>query len=187
MASNLTMPVGFKNAVSGDVEGATNGIVAANQSHNFLGGDDFGQVCEINSAGNSNCHLVLRGGESPNYHPITVKRIAKKLEEKGLAVRIMIDCSHDNSGQKAQNQIFVFNQVLEQVKRGSSIFGVMLESHLFGGQQKPFDKEGKKVDFKYGVSITDDCLSWSQTKELLLAGYCSLGGKVEERKMTVVA
>ncbi len=174
MASHLSMPVGFKNAVSGDFKGAINGVMSASCAHSFLGTDYFGKNCEINSAGNPNCHLVLRGGKDcPNYDPITIEEIAEALREKGSNDAIVIDCSHDNSGQKAENQAFVFEQVLKQKERGSSIVGVMLESHLEAGNQPAFGENGEKIDLNPNVSITDECISWKQTKKLLWDGYCN--------------
>ena len=165
MASGLSMPVGFKNSTDGSIDAAVNAMMAAGAPQHFLGIDPKGYSSIVSTKGNPFGHIVLRGGPRPNYDPVSVEKVQKKLKEKNLLESVMIDCSHDNSGQKFKGQPFVFKSVLDQrVENNTSIIGLMLESNLFEGNQK-CNGDCKKL--KYGVSITDECISWATTKDLI--------------------
>lgn len=165
MASGLSMPVGFKNSTDGSLSAAINAMTAAGAPQHFLGIDSKGYSCVVHTKGNPFGHIVLRGGPHPNYDPISVGKAREKLKEKNLLDAVMIDCSHDNSGQKFKGQPFVFKSVLDQrIDGNSSIIGLMLESNLFEGNQKC---NGNLKDIKYGVSITDECISWESTETLI--------------------
>jgi 3-deoxy-7-phosphoheptulonate synthase len=166
MASGLSMPVGFKNATDGGVEVAVNAIVSAARPHHFLGIDGQGLVSIVNTQGNPDCHLVLRGGSGgPNYDRASVTSAAKQLAQAGANPGIIVDCSHDNSGKKPECQPQVLSDVIQQLEGGvpSSIVGVMIESQLVAGAQKP----GLRSELIYGMSITDGCIDLSTTETML--------------------
>ena len=167
MASGLSMPVGFKNGTDGKLSGAINAIVAAKTSQSFLGIDQNGHTCVVKTGGNPWAHIVLRGGQQPNYDPISIEQARLKLIEKKLLENIMVDCSHGNSMKKFQGQAIVWRNVIDQYIAGNdSLIGLMLESNLFEGNQK---YSGDLSALKYGVSITDECISWETTEHLLLS------------------
>ena len=167
MASGLSMPVGFKNGTDGKLSGAINAIVAAKTSQSFLGIDQNGHTCVVKTGGNPWAHIVLRGGQQPNYDPISIEQARLKLIEKKLLENIMVDCSHGNSMKKFQGQAIVWRNVIDQYIAGNdSLIGLMLESNLFEGNQK---YSGDLSALKYGVSITDECISWETTEYLLLS------------------
>ena len=173
MASGLSMPLGFKNATSGDVQVAINAIQAASQSQTFLGISQQGLACALTTRGNPNCHLILRGGKGiTNFDEQSVTSATTALTANGLLPCIMIDCSHDNSGKKPERQPEVLAEVVRQAALpGSSIMGVMIESNLIGGAQKfpqPLDQ------LAYGQSITDGCIDWTTTEDALRAAYRDL-------------
>jgi 3-deoxy-7-phosphoheptulonate synthase len=169
MASGLSMPVGFKNSTDGRISAAVNAIQAAGSPQHFLGIDPNGRSAVVSTTGNPYCHLVLRGGTTPNYDPVSVGRAQAVLREKHLPDRVIIDCSHDNSGQKHTGQAFVFKSALDQRLEGNSgIMGLMLESNLFEGRQ---NCPGDGCALKYGVSITDECISWETTEKLIRCAY----------------
>jgi 3-deoxy-7-phosphoheptulonate synthase len=165
LASGLSMPVGFKNGTDGNIQIAVDAIRAAMHAHHFLSVTKQGVAAIVATRGNDCCHLILRGGRRhPNYEAEDVRAAAHALRRAGLAPRIMIDCSHGNSGKDASRQVEVARDVAAQVADGSpSIFGVMLESHLVGGRQDP--KPGQPL--VYGQSITDACLGWDDTVPVL--------------------
>ncbi len=172
MASGLSMPVGFKNCTDGRITAAVNAIQASGSPQHFLGIDPNGRSAVVSTTGNPYCHLVLRGGITPNYDPVSVGRAKAVLRQKHLPDRLIIDCSHDNSGQKHTGQAFVFKSVLGQRLEGNSgIAGLMLESNLFEGRQ---NCPGDGCALRYGVSITDECISWETTKQLLRCAYSRL-------------
>jgi 3-deoxy-7-phosphoheptulonate synthase len=172
MASGLSMPVGFKNSTDGSLTAAVNAIQAAGAPQHFLGIDPNGYSSVVSTTGNSYSHLVLRGGTTPNYDPVSVGKAQDILREKGILETVMIDCSHDNSGQKFAGQPFVFKSALDQRLDGNpNIAGLMLESNLFEGNQKC---SGDGCDLKYGVSITDECISWENTVSLIRCAYDKL-------------
>ena len=167
MASGLSMPVGFKNGTDGKLSAAINAIVAAKTPQSFLGIDQNGHTCVVKTGGNPWAHIVLRGGQQPNYDPISIEQARLKLIEKKLLENIMVDCSHGNSMKKHQGQAIVWRNVIDQYIAGNdSLIGLMLESNLFEGNQK-FSADLSSL--KYGVSITDECISWETTEHLLLS------------------
>ncbi len=167
MASGLSMPVGFKNSTSGSAGAAINAMKAASSAHSFLGINQKGQVTLLNTKGNPNGHIILRGGSQPNYHPEQVKAYQQRLTESGLADKILIDCSHANSGKDFRKQPEVLESLLDQIVAGNaSIIGFMLESHLNEGKQAIPDDS---VSLEYGVSITDGCINWQTTEVSLRA------------------
>ncbi len=172
MASGLSMPVGFKNSTDGRITAAVNAIQAAGSSQHFLGIDPDGRSAVVSTTGNPFCHLVLRGGITPNYDPVSVGRARTTLRQQHLPDRLIIDCSHDNSGQKHTGQAFVFKSALDQRLEGNSgIMGLMLESNLYEGRQTC---PGDGCALKYGVSITDECISWETTEQLIRCAYSKL-------------
>lgn len=173
MSSGLSAPVGFKNSTDGNIEVAVNAIRTAMNSHNFIGIDDEGNSSVIQTSGNPYGHIVLRGGGGkPNYHIEDIEECEKKLAALNLPMRIIVDCSHDNSGKNHKRQKLVVRDVLLQKQDGNqSIRGIMLESNLFEGKQSiPADL----TQLKYGVSITDACVGWKETEKLLHSLYTGL-------------
>ena len=167
MASGLSMSVGFKNGTDGKLSAAVNAIVAAKTPQSFLGIDQDGHTCVVKTGGNPWAHIVLRGGSQPNYDQISIEQARLKLIEKNLLENIMVDCSHGNSMKKYQGQAIVWRNVIDQYIAGNdSLIGLMLESNLFEGNQK-FSSDLSSL--KYGVSITDECISWETTENLLLS------------------
>ena len=166
MSSGLSMPVGFKNGTDGSIEVAINALLSARQPHRFLGVSNEGRASIVTTTGNPDGHIVLRGGkQGPNYDKAHVDAIAKLLSDHKLLPYMMVDCSHDNSGQDYKNQPIVLQDICEQVRAGSeNIVGIMLESHLNSGKQS-FPKDLAKLD--YGKSITDGCIDFEKTVETL--------------------
>ena len=170
MASGLSMPVGFKNSTDGDIQIAVNAILSARQAHSFLGIDGTGSTCVLRTRGNTDCHLILRGGRNgPNYQAADVEKAASLLAQAGLRPAMVVDCSHGNSNKRPENQANVLRSLISQRLAQSigseSIIGFMLESNLeYGSQQIPDDLSR----LKRGVSITDACIGWKETEELLL-------------------
>ena len=165
MASGLSMTVGFKNGTDGNLSSAVNAVVAAKTPQSFLGIDQAGRTCVVKTGGNPWSHIVLRGGSRPNYDPISIEQARLKLIEKNMPETIMVDCSHGNSMKKFQGQAIVFRNVIDQIIAGNdALIGLMLESNLHEGNQK---FSGDFAALKYGVSITDECISWEATENLL--------------------
>ena len=167
LASALSCPVGFKNGTSGSLDIAIDAILSANSPHHLLSVNKDGGISHFNSIGNETTHIILRGGKSgTNYSKEQVERTCERLNSKGLVSKVMIDFSHANSEKQFKNQLKVGADVASQIENGSeSIFGVMIESHLNEGNQKV----GPLTSLKYGVSITDSCIGWNDTEELLRA------------------
>lgn len=165
MASGLPVPVGFKNSTNGDIEVPLNAMISARHSHSFLGINSEGVLSVIKTCGNPDRHMILRGGEAKsNYGPADVAYAAVLAAGEGLARPIMIDCSHGNSRKEHTRQGEVCQEVLEQVVAGQqAIMGLLLESNLKTGKQV----FRKGVKLAYGVSITDACIGWEETEELL--------------------
>lgn len=164
MVSGLPLPVGFKNGTDGSVTVARDAMGAAAHGHTHLGLDDHGHPALVQTPGNADTHLVLRGGhQGPNYQEEQVLAARDALESAGLNPRLVVDCSHANSGKDPARQPLVLEEVLRQRRQGdSTVVGVMLESHLNGGNQ-PLSES-----LRYGVSVTDACLSWADTEARLL-------------------
>ncbi|QDT39019.1 3-deoxy-7-phosphoheptulonate synthase [Stratiformator vulcanicus] len=167
MASGLSMPVGYKNGTDGSVQTALNAMLAAKEPHSFLGIDPHGKTCVIHTNGNPWGHLILRGGNGgPNYSPEHVAEATRLLTKADLPARFLIDCSHANSSKDYRRQPEVFESVLSQrIDGADGVIGMMLESNLNEGKQS---LGGGPEGLDYGVSITDGCLGWEQTEELLL-------------------
>jgi 3-deoxy-7-phosphoheptulonate synthase len=166
MASGLSMPVGFKNTTDGNLQVALDAMQATGTPHTFLGMDDDGRGAIVHTTGNPERHLVLRGGGGrTNYDAASVAEAAALCAERNLPSRLMVDCSHGNSGKDHTRQPVVFRAVLDQVLAGSThIMGMMLESHLRAGHQKlVHGVQG----LAYGVSVTDPCIDWDTTAALL--------------------
>jgi len=166
LASGLSSPIGFKNGTDGDVKIALDAIIAAAQQHNFLSVHKNGQVAIVRTRGNQDCHLILRGGQMPNYDEASVTAACTALTSARLPPRLMIDCSHANSNKQYRRQLAVAESVGEQVGRGDPrIIGVMVESHLREGRQDLVPGQ----PLIYGCSITDACLGWEDSEALLEA------------------
>jgi 3-deoxy-7-phosphoheptulonate synthase len=165
LASGLSMPVGFKNGTDGNVQIAVDAVRAASHPHSFLSVTKQGLAAIVSTRGNDACHVILRGGvRKPNYQADEVEVACRALQRAGLAPRLMVDCSHGNSGKDPNRQPAVARDLAAQVADGSpAIFGVMIESHLVGGRQDP--KPGQPL--AYGQSITDACLAWDDTVPVL--------------------
>jgi 3-deoxy-7-phosphoheptulonate synthase len=166
MASGLSAPVGFKNGTDGGLEVAVNAIRSASQPHGFLGVNQAGKTSIIRSKGNAYGHLVLRGGGGrPNYDTVSVRLAEQALAKAGLRLNIVIDCSHANAMKDHTLQPLVFNDCVHQIIEGNrSIVGFMLESNLEAGAQAIPEDRSK---LRYGVSVTDPCIDWRTTEELL--------------------
>jgi len=160
------MPVGFKNGTGGNLELAVNAMQSARHPSSFIGIDQEGKTCILHTTGNDVCHLILRGGSNgPNYHEEDVEEAENLLVESGLQPAVFIDCSHANSGKQHIRQRRVLRTVIDQITRGQkSIKGVMIESNLEEGCQ---DIREDKESLRYGVSVTDECVGWDETEEML--------------------
>ena len=164
LASGLSVPIGFKNATSGNIKVAINSILACKEKHTFLGIDDNGIASIVKTKGNPNCHLILRGGIQPNYYSNMVNESVNMCIENNVKPNIFIDCSHGNSQKNYKNQKLVVDSICEQISKGQdNIVGVMIESNIYEGNQKLINKK----NLKYGISITDSCISWEESLILL--------------------
>jgi 3-deoxy-7-phosphoheptulonate synthase len=175
LASGLSAPVGFKNGTDGNVKIAVDALLAAGQKHHFLSVHKSGQVAIVETRGNDDCHIILRGGKTPNYDAASVQAACEELKKARLPERLMIDCSHANSSKQYQKQVEVARDVAGQMEKGERrIVGLMVESHLVEGRQEL--EAGKPLVF--GQSITDPCLGWEPSVELLER----LAGAVKRRR-----
>jgi 3-deoxy-7-phosphoheptulonate synthase len=175
MASGLSMPVGFKNPTDGSLQRALDAMTAATHPHAFLGIDESGHTSIVRTLGNPHVHLVLRGGGGqPNYkHADLVKATTMLADASMSSSGVMVDCSHENSGKDFARQPVVFRDVMEQLTHDhAGILGLMLESFLVEGRQ------AMSEELVYGKSITDGCISWDQTEQLLREGYAGLNARV---------
>lgn len=165
LASGLSFPVGFKNGTSGDIDIAIDGVTSAKLAHNFLGISERGLVSLVRTTGNEGCHIILRGGKSgTNYSAKDIKDVKEKIKAKGQACCIIVDASHGNSLKDHKRQALVIDDVLNQINAGETdIKGLMIESNLYEGNQSIQNYQ----NLKYGVSITDACVSWDTTLSLL--------------------
>lgn len=165
MASGLSMAVGFKNGTDGNLGVAINAMQASAIGHSFIGINQAGQVTVLHTKGNPDGHIILRGGKVPNYSAEFVRESEEALRKANLPAAIMIDCSHGNSNKDFRRQALVAEDVLQQILNGNrSIIGLMIESHLFEGNQS---SEQPFAEMQYGVSITDACIGWDSTEQLL--------------------
>ncbi|KGY10200.1 3-deoxy-7-phosphoheptulonate synthase AroG [Vibrio sinaloensis] len=164
LASGISCPVGFKNGTDGNIKIASDAIRSASASHHFLSVTKYGHSAIVETAGNPDCHIILRGGKEPNYSADHVGSIKAELEASGLPQKVMIDFSHANSSKQYQRQMVVSEDVAGQIAGGEeAIFGVMIESHLVEGRQDLVDG----VAPNYGQSITDACIGWEDTEKVL--------------------
>ena len=160
LASGLSCPVGFKNGTDGNLKIAIDAIGAASHPHHFLSVTKAGHSAIVHTAGNADCHVILRGGKEPNYDSGHVKAAAEQLTKAGVTPKLMVDCSHGNSRKDYTRQMEVAQDVAQQLRAGeNNIMGLMVESHLVAGRQ---DKPEV-----YGQSITDACIGWDATEEML--------------------
>jgi len=173
MASGLSMPVGFKNSTDGSLDVAVAAMQASKNPHTFIGLNHKGNVGVFRTKGNPYGHVILRGGKkSSNYHPENIKQAVDDLTNNNLFDRVMVDCSHANSGKKHEKQGEVLKNVIHQITKGNRhILGLMLESNLNEGSQKITDN---MADLAYGVSVTDECIGWDRTVELIDYAYNAL-------------
>ena len=168
LASGLSAPIGFKNGTDGNIRIATDAIQAAARAHHFLSVHKNGQVAIVETRGNTDCHVILRGGKTPNYDAVHVQAACKDLEAAKLPPTLMVDCSHANSGKQHERQIDVAHDIANQVSGGSRrIFGVMVESHLQAGAQRFTAGKDDAARLTYGQSITDACLGWDDSLQVL--------------------
>jgi 3-deoxy-7-phosphoheptulonate synthase len=166
MSSGLSMPIGFKNGTDGSVDTAVNAMTSSKHSHSFIGIDLDGKTCVLRTSGNDMGHLILRGGkDGPNYYRDHIEKAGQSLRGAGLIDKVMVDCSHANSGKNHQRQHIVLEDIIRQRLSGvDEVMGFMLESNHFPGNQAiPEDIS----QLKYGVSVTDACIGWEETVELI--------------------
>ena len=175
MASGLSMPVGFKNGTDGNVKIAVDAMVSSRAEHGFLGIDESGRTSVVHTAGNPYSHLVLRGAnKGPNFDAVSVADAQSKLKEGGVPSQLLIDCSHGNCSKDHTKMHIAFEDAVSQRVAGNTdIIGTMLESNINPGSQKT-DTDISKL--QYGVSITDPCIGWEETKTLLLEANKLLSG-----------
>ena len=167
MASGLSSPVGFKNGTDGSVSVAINAMLSAATPHSFLGINEEGKVAIIQTKGNAFGHVILRGGSAgPNHDSVSIAEVVDEMQKSKVSPNIVVDCSHGNSHKNHKLQPVVFKDVMNQVIAGNkNIKGVMIESNIHEGSQKLVP--GKKEDLKFGVSITDACIGWEETEEVI--------------------
>jgi len=179
LASGLSAPIGFKNGTDGNLKIATDAIQAASQPHHFLSVHKNGQVAIVQTQGNKDCHVILRGGKAPNYDAASVAAAAQALAAAKLPEKLMVDCSHANSSKQHQRQIDVAKDIAQQMADGNrSIFGVMVESHLVAGAQKFSAGQDDPAQLAYGQSITDACIGWDDS----VGGLATLSAAVAARR-----
>lgn len=181
MASGLSTPVGFKNGTDGSLSVAINAMHSASRAHHFLGINQNGQCAVFHTRGNRYGHVVLRGGAGrPNYDSVNIALCEKDLQASGLASNIVVDCSHGNSSKDPGVQALVADNCVNQILEGNkSIVGLMLESNLHWGNQSI---PANLSELKYGVSVTDACIDWPTTEELLLKARDKLKGVISARR-----
>jgi 3-deoxy-7-phosphoheptulonate synthase len=183
LASGLSAPIGFKNGTDGNIKIATDAIQAAARGHHFLSVHKNGQVAIVQTQGNPDCHVILRGGKAPNYDAASVSIACKELEAAMLPPSLMVDCSHANSSKQHERQLVVAKDIAGQLASGSQqIFGVMIESHLQPGAQKFTPGKDKVEGLVYGQSITDACLSWDDSLEALQALDMGINARRKAKK-----
>ncbi len=168
LASGISAPIGFKNGTDGNIKIATDAIQAAAGGHHFLSVHKNGQEAIVQTQGNPDCHVILRGGKAPNYDAANVAAACADLAKAKLPQTLMVDCSHANSSKQHEKQLDVAKDIAAQISSGSrSVFGVMVESHLHAGAQKFTPGKDDASALEYGKSITDACLGWDDSVESL--------------------
>jgi len=181
LASGISAPIGFKNGTDGNIKIATDAIQAASRGHHFLSVHKNGQVAIVQTQGNKDCHVILRGGKAPNYDAASVAAACKELEAAKLHPSLMVDFSHANSSKQHEKQIEVAKDIAAQIGSGSTqVFGVMVESHLKAGAQKFTPGKDDVTQLEYGQSITDACISWDDSVNVL--DILSQGVKARRQK-----
>tara|TARA_R110000737_G_scaffold67867_2_gene95904 strand:+ start:3409 stop:4533 length:1125 start_codon:yes stop_codon:yes gene_type:complete len=179
MASGLSMPIGFKNGTSGGLGVAINALQSAASSHRFMGINRLGQVALIKTSGNPDGHVILRGGQKPNYDAVNVALCEQELAKQNLEPGIVVDCSHGNSNKDYRRQPIVADNVFDQICAGNkTIIGIMLESNINAGNQSselPFEQ------LQYGVSVTDACIDFETTEQLISAASAKLEVVLKQR------
>ena len=175
LASGLSCPVGFKNGTDGNIKVAVDAIGAASAPHHFLSVTKFGHSAIVETKGNKDCHVILRGGKQPNYDADSIDVITQQLKAAQVNSKIMVDFSHANSLKDYNRQVIVADNVCEQIRQGNKeIFGVMIESFLVEGNQAIAEKES----LTFGQSVTDGCINWETTEQLMeKLAQVSLGNK----------
>ena len=164
LASGISAPIGFKNGTDGNIKIATDAIQAAAGGHHFLSVHKNGQVAIVQTKGNKDCHVILRGGKAPNYDAASVNAACQELEKAKLPASLMVDCSHANSNKQHERQLDVARDIATQISGGShQVFGVMIESHIEAGAQKFTPGKDDASKLEYGKSITDACLGWEDS------------------------
>ena len=164
LASGISAPIGFKNGTDGNIKIATDAIQAAAGGHHFLSVHKNGQVAIVQTKGNKDCHVILRGGKAPNYDAASVNAACQELEKAKLPASLMVDCSHANSNKQHERQLDVARDIATQISGGShQVFGVMIESHIEAGAQKFTPGKDDASKLEYGKSITDACLGWDDS------------------------
>lgn len=172
MASGLSMPVGFKNTTEGNLQAAINGVESSRRPHSFLGITQDGAAGVVRTTGNPDTHVVLRGGRIPNFDSRSIGECVAMLESHHLEPRVIVDCSHAQTGKDYRRQPAVLEELVGQISSGSrAIMGVMLESNLEAGNQS---LDGGRAALKYGVSVTDPCIDWPTTEHHLRAAAANL-------------
>ena len=168
LASGLSAPIGFKNGTDGNIKIAIDAIQAAARPHHFLSVHKNGQVAIVETRGNRDCHVILRGGKTPNYNAASIAAACKEIEAAKLDCTLMVDCSHANSSKLAARQIDVARDIADQVRAGGRcVFGVMVESHLQAGAQRFTAGRDDPSTLVYGQSITDACIGWDESVGVL--------------------
>ena len=168
LASGLSAPIGFKNGTDGNIKIATDAIQAASRGHNFLSVHKNGQVAIVQTQGNPDCHVILRGGKAPNYDKQSVGAACAELVQSKLTPSLMVDCSHANSSKQHIKQMEVAKDIAEQISAGSKeVFGLMVESHLNEGAQKFTPGKDDITKLHFGQSITDACIKWEDSLSVL--------------------
>jgi len=168
LASGISAPIGFKNGTDGNIKIATDAIQSASRPHHFLSVHKNGQVAIVETKGNGDCHVILRGGKTTNYDAESVAKACSELEAAKLPGTLMVDCSHANSSKQHERQIEVAKDIAGQLATGSQqIFGVMVESHLCAGAQKFTPGKDDPHALKYATSITDACIGWDDSLDVL--------------------
>ena len=180
MSSGLSTPVGFKNATNGDLTVATNAILSASRPHSFLGINSDGRVTIVRTTGNAYGHVVLRGGDGkPNYDTVSVNVAEQAMAKAKLPANIVVDCSHANSHKKPELQPLVMTDVVNQIRNGNkSLLGVMIESNIEAGNQ-PIPADLSQL--KYGCSVTDGCVGWDTTEQMIREAAAQLRDVLPKR------
>ena len=178
LASGLSVPVGFKNSTSGDVSVAVNAVKSASSPSSFIGINREGETGILSTTGNKACHIILRGSDTgPNYYEDDIENVKKQMDKLELNNAIIVDCSHSNSRKDYKKQKRVLRNIIEQIIWGeTAIKGFMLESNIYEGNQKI----SKLEEMKYGVSITDSCISFAETEAILTSSYRLLEKGLDE-------